>query len=469
MTGPQPRRTRRALTLLGVAAIAATFVASTTTSAAPRSTLTATRHHHHHRVFLVCKNDCPKIEDAHYYASLQLAVDRSENGDWILIWPGKYKQSATVAPGHGLSANLHIRGMNRNGVLFDGRKTGGSAVHVLNVNRTWVENMSAQHYLTGSANAFYWTGVDGYWGNYLTAYDNGDYGIYAYDSTSSGPAPATFAYDFGSWNADSGIYIGGCRDCHAVITNSRAQHNPIGYSGTNAGGELYIINSEWDHNASGIVPNTLTSEPDPPQEGVYIAHNYVHDNNATNTPGSGITAIAPVGYGIEIAGGSDNIIRDNLITNQKHNGVILHWLYTPPINNQVVYNRFRHVGYAKKPGDADVSFDGTGIQNCADHNVDLTGGVRHRATMDPVNLLNLYSCDDSNPGRQQGKGVYGPGDPIVSIMLALNALGISEPKDYKGPGKHPHAQQTMTNPCRGVPANPWCAAGKPAFHIPHHP
>ena len=171
--------------------------------------------------------------------------------------------------------------------MFDGKKSGGSAVHVQGVNNTWVENMTGQNYLTGSANAFYWTGVDGYWGNYLTAYNNGDYGLYAYDSTTRATLPGTFAHDYASWNADSGIYIGGCRDCHAVIVDSKAEKNAIGYSGTNAGGELYLINSEWDHNASGIVPNTLTSEPDPPQTGVNIVGNYVHDNNDHDVPGRG--------------------------------------------------------------------------------------------------------------------------------------------------------------------------------------
>ncbi|HEU5035340.1 MAG TPA: right-handed parallel beta-helix repeat-containing protein [Mycobacteriales bacterium] len=422
------------------------------------------------QVLLVCNGTahCPKT-GAHYYKSLQLAVDHARNGDWVLVWPGTYRESVTVQNGHGLTDGLHIRGMNRNGVVFDGKKTGGSAVHVIGVANTWVENMTGQNYQRGSANAFYWTGVDGYWGNYLTAYNNGDYGVYAYDSTSSGALPSTFAHDYASWNADSGIYIGGCRDCHAVIVDSKAEKNAIGYSGTNAGGELYLLDSEWDHNASGIVPNTLTSEPDPPQEGVNIVGNYVHDNNDHDVPGAGITAIAPVGDGIEIAGGSNNIIRGNLIVNESHAGVILHWLYTPPMNNQVLDNTFKHVGYAGDPGDADIALDGTSLQNCIDGNIDRTGGHTQPASVDPPNLLDLDTCGDTNPLRQQGRGIYEPGDPIVSIMTALNATGITEPKDYKGPGPRPGAQLTMRNPCRGVPDNPWCADGHPKFAIPHHP
>ena len=175
-------------------------------------------------MLLVCNGSagCPHVKGVHYYKSLQLAVDHATNGDWVLVWPGNYNESVTVQAGRGLTGGLHIRGMNRNSRrlrrqedrrLCRARATG--------VNNTWVENMTGQNYQTGAANAFYWTGVDGYWGNYLTAYNNGDYGLYAYDSTSTGKLPSTFAHDYASWNADSGIYIGGCRDCNAVIVDSQ--------------------------------------------------------------------------------------------------------------------------------------------------------------------------------------------------------------------------------------------------------
>ena len=28
-------------------------------------------------------------------------------------------------------------------------------------------------------------------------------------------------------------------------------------------------------------------------------------------------------------------MRDNLITNEKHGGVVMHWLFVPPVNNQI--------------------------------------------------------------------------------------------------------------------------------------
>lgn len=425
------------------------------------------------RVILVCSGTagCPRVPaGTAVYTSIAVGTSHAQNGDWVLVWPGYYREAVTVTPRAGLSSGLHIRGLQRNGVVLDGAKADGSGIHIQGVNNTHVENMSAQNYHTGSANGFYWTGVDGYWGNYLTAYNNGDYGVYAYDSTSSGKTPSTFAFDYGSWNADSGIYIGGCSDCHAVVTNSRAYKNALGYSGTNAGGELYLINSEWDHNATGILPNTLTSEPDPPQRGTTIADNYVHDNNDNDVPGAGLAALGPVGVGIGLAGGWDNIVRNNVIANQKHVGVLLTYLFTPPVGNQVVYNTFQKVGYSGSPGDADVSISATGIQNCVDHNVDRTGGTSKPATIDPPNPVGLSDCGSSNPGRGNlGRGVYSPGDPISDVMTALNAAGITEPKDYKGPGKHPEAQKTMDNPCAGVPDNPWCSGGRLLFAPPSSP
>ena len=422
------------------------------------------------KVVLVCSGTagCPPVpKGTPVYKSIAVGVSHAGDGDWVLVWPGYYREAVTVQPRAGLSSGLHIRGMQRSGVVLDGTKADGSGIHVLGVDNTWVENMSAQHYKSGSANGFYWTGVDGYWGNYLTAYDNGDYGIYAYDSTSSGDTPSTFAFDYGSWNADSGIYVGGCSDCHAVVTNSRAYKNALGYSGTNAGGELYLINSEWDHNAAGLLPNTLTSEPDPPQRGTTIAGNYIHDNNDNDVPGAGITAIAPVGTGIGITGGWDNIVRHNRIENQKHAGVLIEWLFTPAVNNQVVYNTFRNTAYAGGAGDSDIAIGAATTQNCVEGNKRADGSP---ATIDPPELMGMTDCGAGNPFRSgAGRGIYAPGDPVVDVMTALNAAGITEPKDYKGPGPRPDAQKTMANPCAGAPANPWCKGGKPAFPVPTSP
>ncbi len=418
---------------------------------------------------LVCKGDPYPCPAAQHYTEIADAVKDARNGDWILVYPGTYTKPVDVSRSDALNRNLHIRGLDRNGVVLEGKDGSDHGIHVDGVDQTWVENMTGENFTAGSGNAFWWTGVDGYWGNYLTAYNTTNYGVYAYDSNTTGKVPSTFAFDYASWNADSGIYIGGCRDCNAVITNSKSEYNALGYSGTNAGGELYLINSEWTHNRAGIVPNTLTSEPDPPQEGAIIANNYIHDNNFIEAPGTGIAGLAPLGTGVDLAGGSNNIVRDNLFEHEKHNGVLQHWLFTPPMNNQIRNNRFRDVAFGGGPTDADIGIGGASIQTCMIGNVeiDASGATTGAATTDPPDVGGFQSCGADNPGRAQlGRGVYEPGNPLLSVMTALNAVGITEPGNYSGPGAHPEAQKTMDDPCDGAPDSAWCSAGSMTVDLP---
>ena len=136
--------------------------------------------------------------------------------------------------------------------------------------------MTARHYLV---NGFLWSSVFGYRGSYLTAFNDGDYGLFAFDSQYG-----QFDHSYASGHPDAGFYLGQCSPCHAVITDVLAENNAVGYSGTNAGGDLFVVNSEWRDNLAGIVPNTLDSEELAPQHDALIAGNWVHDNNNADAP-----------------------------------------------------------------------------------------------------------------------------------------------------------------------------------------
>jgi hypothetical protein len=128
-----------------------------------------------------------------------------------------------------------------------------------------------------------------------------------------------------------------------------AVDNAVGYSGTNAGGDLLIVNSEWHDNMGGIVPNTLDSEGLAPQRGATIAGNYVHDNNNRNAPAKPLETVA-LGIGIVVSGGQDNLVRGNLVTDHGVYGIAVFpmidanlWL---PSGNQVRDNRIAGSGIA---------------------------------------------------------------------------------------------------------------------------
>jgi Right handed beta helix region len=175
-----------------------------------------------------------------------------------------------------------------------------------------VENMTARDY---TSNGFLWTGVTGYRGSYLTAIRNGDYGIYAFGSTHG-----QFDHDYGAGSPDAGFYIGQCFKCDALITDSISEWNGIGYSGTNAGGNLIVTRSVWRDNRVGIVPNSGSEEANPPQHGVTIVGNTVYDNNNAKTAAISIAQTA-IRSGILVAGGNDDIVERNLVFGQQLVGI----------------------------------------------------------------------------------------------------------------------------------------------------
>jgi len=232
------------------------------------------------------------------YNTIQAAVDAARPGSLLLVSPGTYKEAVTVT-----TPRLVIRGLDRARTVLDGGFARDNGIKVL-ADGVAVENMTARNF---TKNGFFWTGVKGYRGSYLTAIRNGDYGIYAFDSTDG-----QFDHDYGAGSPDAGFYIGQCFPCNAVITDSLAEWNGIGYSGTNAGGNLVIANSVWRHNRVGIVPNSGSSEKNPPQHGATIVGNTVFDNNNGKTSAIDVAQLA-IGNGILVAGGNDNVVERNLV------------------------------------------------------------------------------------------------------------------------------------------------------------
>jgi hypothetical protein len=253
------------------------------------------------------------------YASIQAAVNAAKPGDWVLVAPGDYHETADLTGppteytegGFGgvliTTSDLHVRGMDRSTVVVDGTRPGSpqctsnpadqeygnvvggkaagrNGIVVFKGNDDWIENLTVCNFLSGNeggGNGVWWNGGDGtgkigltgYWGNYLTATTSffsteaaaATYGIFA--SNSQGPA---------SWNQlyannqnDSGMYVGGCKQvCGITISNAWMEYNALGYSGTNSGGAIVITHSQFDHNQDGFDTNTqLNGDPPAPQNG----------------------------------------------------------------------------------------------------------------------------------------------------------------------------------------------------------
>lgn len=384
-----------------------------------------------------------------------------------------------------------------------GKPLGRNGVEVFKTSGVTVQNLTACNFLKGKGdggNEIWFNSGDGsgksradrFAGSYLSAtssyYDKAgapaaSYGIFV--SNSSGPG--TIAHTYASNQDDSSYYVGACRNCNTVLTDAHAQYSALGYSGTNSGGHLRVEKSEWDHNKTGIVTNSQNNDDAPsPQLGwcpgstttscTFFQNNDIHDNNNPNVPGAGTAALGPVGTGLVIAGGRGDTVRGNSVHDNGAWGVVTVAFPdsdTPPpiahceggtpggngfkcyyddFGNEVTGNTFAHNGFFgnETNGDlADISGDNT-PGNCWHDNVDAAG-----VTSAPADLQGTHAtCGVQNAGA-------GLGDPVTAqIICDTELLGPCTTSNYPRTKKivmpKLKHQPTMPNPCKGIPANPWC-------------
>lgn len=251
------------------------------------------------------------------FTTIGAAVSAASPGDTILVEPGEYKEQVEVPA---TKPALRIRGTHRRDVQLNGENARQFGIRV-RADRVVLENMTAHNY---THTAFFWNSVTGYMGRHLTAYSSQGYGLYALDAR-CGEMHDSFA----SGHADSGFYVGECFPCDAVIHDIQSTDNALGYSGTNAGGNLALRRSEWWDNGLGIVPNTLNGEAGAPQRGLTMQDNDVFDNNNKLAPGEGIQADF-WGGGIVVAGGQGNQIIGNRVLDHGVGGIVLSPIADPP-------------------------------------------------------------------------------------------------------------------------------------------
>jgi hypothetical protein len=349
------------------------------------------KHPPKHRVLTVGtyngkRGQCKTIQEAVYAAAPE---------NWILVGPGDYKQSSseTVPGAVGddragadiliTTPNLHIRGMDRNGVMLDGTKpgspecssneadqylgrpegsgfSGNNGIVVYKAPGVWLQNFSACNFLNGhlgGGDEIWFDGqqasgrqeIGSWWGEWLSATStywggtnkpSATYGVYANNTY----GPGFFENTYASNMSDSGVYIGACPDCNTIINKSQFEGNDLGYSGSNSGGHLTIENTEFNNNEEGVATTSQNNDDaPPPQDGLcpggvqnpspppgaqrtnicwVMTHSRVIENNNGGTPTSG-GAPGLLGTGMTDGGGRNDLIVENTFAGNKAWGLLL--------------------------------------------------------------------------------------------------------------------------------------------------
>ena len=374
-------------------------------------------------VNITLSTDVLEVGKSSEYETIQSAVDAAKAGDLVLINSGVYNESVTIT-----TSFLTIRGKDRNAVIIDGEFMRENGIQIYETDGVSVENLSVRNF---SLNGVYWNSSKGYKASHVTAYNNGDYGVYAFNSTDG-----IFENIYASGHPDSGIYIGQCYPCNALIYDSVVEGNALGYSGTNAGGHLYIYNNIWRDNMSGIIPNTLDSELNPPGRETTIVGNLVVDNNNYEAPANRFGLVAQ-GMGIVMPGRVGDIVEKNIVVNHDKYGLVA----SPMLDVNLYFSQHVQVknNIIMDSGYTDLALAGPwGPGNCFEGNI--------YQTSTPPLLEQLHNCESVGSGSLLSRFPL-QGDVSGLMMLAglfADAASQEAPKARYKDYPWPDPQENMT-------------------------
>jgi hypothetical protein len=354
--------------------------------------------------------DFPTISDA---------VDDATPGDLILVAPGTYKESVIVDV-----KDVTVRGESRNGTIIDGE--GIRPYGVVGIaDGTRVENLTTHSHLyygvliTGvhTKDGPEARGATGYAPfdpeefpplqrfsvDHVTAYNNGLYGIYAFNSQQG-----SITNSYASGSADSGIYVGQCRDCGTLVSGNVAERNAIGFENANASDSVVLTGNRFSANRVGMTVISNYQEAFTPQHGNLIAGNVITDNNSDSSPSH---AEGAFGVGIGIEGGQDNVFTSNLVTGHTVAGLVVsNTEDLPATGNRIEKSTF--------------SANGIDVANTSSERSPATGNCAVDTPLTSLVPPELELSDCAGTGAQAAGTL-----PAVNVPAGVSFLKIAPPPE----------------------------------------
>ncbi len=247
-------------------------------------------------------------------------------------------------------------------------------------------------------------------------------------------------------NGDSGVYPGsgpegGCKRYGIEIRRVNSYGNVLGYSGT-AGNGVWIHDVRFHHNAAGIATDSFVpGHPGMPQDCSKWTNNDIYSNNVNyfseanqdycsktefkDRPQKRVCPQfqVPVGTGMMIYGGNDNLMQRNRVWDNWRNGFRQFWVpasirgENDPAKQQDTSNGNKYLDNVMsvgRDGRADLNgvdfyWDEQGQRNCWQGNRGPNGG---KVSTDPSSLPNCDSGGSRSPGANFAK--LGPEVPCAN-------------------------------------------------------
>jgi hypothetical protein len=431
----------------------------------------------------------------HGYRNLQAAIDHvKEQGSRIKILPGRYRELPTAgkvgSDCAGLEmqrplsyedqyrcphvdnlvsifgdsptdpdqvcdlpvCNLQIEGTGKSAgdVIVDGGFHKLNAIRADRADGIYFRNFTVQN---TEFNSLYVLETDGYVFDKMVTRWNEEYGFLSFASD-HGLYTDCEAYG----NGDGGLYPGSSAPTDGnhystEITGCRSHHNLLGYSAT-AGNNTYVHDNWFYDNTVGIVTDSFAAgHPGMPQKNSRFENNFVYSNNedfykfwrdgtckkpqeergyenGTVCP----TFQAPIGVGILIAGGNNDIVKNNWIYDNWRNGTMQFGVpatfrgdddpaheFDTSHNNRYEANYFGALLTGPGPRNGvDIWWDGQGTGNCWKDNIAAPGRA---ITTDTPTVL--PDCDDP-------PFMGPPASPKQALIASCAATDPRDPETYDG-------------------------------------
>jgi hypothetical protein len=373
-----------------------------------------------HPVIDVCKTKIDGRNECRY-RDIQAAVNAAPDGALIRIWPGLYKElpsrrapedfppdnengsySYEFQQQHPNAINLiavigkkdiTLLGMGRRptDVVIDAAFEKHVGIRADRADGFIVKNLSVWHAVE---HGVYILDQDGFVIDDVVSGWSGEYSF------------LTFATDHGLYQdceafgaGEAGLYPGGSAETpgrfSTEIRRCKTYHNAIGYSGTQ-GDHVWVHDTKFFDNAIGLTSDSETDHPNYPQNNLTLESNQFYDNNFNiYSPESDVFpkpieaafdafeqtggVILPVGVGVWLASGNDNLVQSNHFWGNDRYGA---WLATgqglavgpgsdppaPPFlssGNRFIGNRmYPPKGVEGDLNGFDFAWDGGGQDNC---------------------------------------------------------------------------------------------------------